>query len=159
MEQHDAKIKHIWAVLCQRSIIDADSNNISLIDVLEQINISRYAPSEQQPTAQDQLGVVPISFEIVSLWSRAEEPQSASGQCRVTLLGPSGPLGEANYIPVDLRKHERMRTRHRFEGLPVREAGRHLFHVEYRDDGETEWREVQAIPLKVVFESAPKKEP
>jgi hypothetical protein len=157
--QRDIKIKHIWTVLCQHSIIDAESHNISLIDVIEQLIISAPAPSEQQPTGQVRVGTVPIPFEVVSLWSRAEGTQPALGQCRVTFISPSGPLGEAHYIPVDLRKYERMRTRQRFGGIPVSEAGQYLFRIEYRDDGETEWREVDAVPLKVIIESGPERKP
>ena len=159
MVQHDVKIRHIWTVLCQRSLIDIDSNNISLIDVIEQISMSAPTPSEQQSKGQIQVGTVPFNFEVVSLWSRAEESQPALGQCRVTLLSPSGPLGEANHVPVDLRKYERTRIRQRFGGLSVSKAGQYFFRVEYRDDGETEWCEVGAIPFKVIIESALEKKP
>ena len=158
MAQNDIKIKHIWTVLCRESVIDKESNNISLINVLEQISISTRTPSEQQPTGQARGGPIPISFEIVSLWIRAEEAQPALGHCRVTILSPSGPLEEAHHIPVDLRKYQRMRTRQRLGGLPVSEAGQYLFRVEYRDDGETDWREVGAIPVSIIIESAPEKE-
>lgn len=155
MAQSDAKIKHIWTVLCRESVIDKETNNISLINVVEQISVSTPIPFERQPAGQARGGPIPISLEIVSLWIRAEEAEPALGHCRVTVLSPSGPLEEAHRIPVDLRKYQRMRTRQRFGGLPVSEPGQYLFRVEYRDDGETGWYEVGAIPVRIIIDSAP----
>lgn len=155
--QRDVKIKHIWTVLCQRSTIDKYSNNISLSDVLEQLTVSASLLHEQQPTGGTPVGALVFHFELVSLWSRANEAQPALGHARVVILSPSGGITEPQPIQVDLREYERMRTRQRFGGLPVREAGQFIFRVEYRDDGESTWREVAAVPLKVIIEPSPER--
>ena len=52
-------IHHVWTVLCSRALIDRDSNNISIHNVLEQLNIA--APPQPDLALN-------IHFEILSLW-------------------------------------------------------------------------------------------
>lgn len=64
-------IHHAWTVLCARSLIDRDTNNISL-DVLEQLNV------QIPPPLQGAGGfVLPARLEVVSLWFRAAEDEGA----------------------------------------------------------------------------------
>lgn len=159
LSRDNSKIKHIWTVLCRRSIIDKESNNISLLDVLEQVAVSRIPAGERQPAKDTLTSAVPLDYELVSLWIRASEDQPALGHARAILCSPSGALpGEPAQIDVDLRVYQRMRTRQRFVGLRIKEPGQYLFRVEYRDDGEAEWRGVTTIPLQVIIEPLPEKQ-
>ena len=135
-------IEHIWTVLCSRAIVDADSNNLSLINVIEQININ----DEPKPD-----GFIPIPFEVVSYWSRIEVDKPANGQVNITLISPSGKLINTNEVPLDLKNFQRERQRVSYPGIPASEPGRYVFHIEFRDESEQQWHEVANVPLTIIF--------
>jgi len=135
-------IEHIWSVLCSRSVIDAETNNVSIQDVIEQIVISA-KPVEN--------GFLPIQLELITLWGREESNDAAKGSERVTFVSPSGKAEIVSEAEIDLSKVERHRQRVRFPGLPISESGKYYFKVEMKN-GNNEWKQVSAIPLQVVFQ-------
>lgn len=136
-------IEHIWSVLCSRSVIDSETNNVSIQDIIEQININA-EPAEN--------GFLPIQLELITLWGRKEINETAKGIERVTFITPSGKNEVISEAEIDLTKAERHRQRVRFPGLPVNETGKYYFKVEIKN-GDNEWKQASAIPLKVVFQS------
>lgn len=139
-------IQHIWTVVCSNSVIDQDSNNISLQSVIEQLNITG------TPPAPGAVPVVPITLEVVTLWAKTNFDEPAQGDARVTFLSPSGVPSEQLRFDyhIDLSTYKRNRTRWRINGLPVLGAGPHTFRVELQNEGE-EWREVATVPLEVII--------
>jgi hypothetical protein len=133
-------IKHIWSIVCSNSIIDSDFNNISLINVIEQLQI------EATPLKG---GVLPIHLELVSLWVRENLEVAVEGNSRISFLSPSGKILTSKEIPIGLNEKERIRNRLIYEGLPIEEPGTHIFKIEIQSDGE--WVEVSSIPLFVFF--------
>jgi hypothetical protein len=135
-------IDHVWTVVCSRAVVDSESNNISLQDVIEQIEIH----GEPIPN-----GVLPIVLDVATLWTRSSPDEPSSGHTRLTFLSPSGEALSTLEADLDLSKHERHRSRMRFQGLTLRESGRHYFRVELRGEDETEWHQVAAVPLEIAF--------
>ena len=72
-------INHVWTVLCHRTLIDQKSNNVSMIDAIEQINIK----GREGPT------VAQISMELVSLWIRSDPNTGTRGQYRISFIEPN----------------------------------------------------------------------
>ncbi len=143
-------IEHIWTLLCSQAIIDRDSNNLSLFNVIEQINI------EGEP----QLGrVAPVGLEVVSLWVRSDLNTPGRGHARLTFVSPTGTRIKSVEDELDLTKCERLRTRRLFAGLELSEPGQYTFKLELLNDGENRWREVASVPLKVVFAPTQTAEP
>ncbi|MBU0510519.1 MAG: hypothetical protein KKD28_11085 [Chloroflexi bacterium] len=136
-------ITHIWTVLCSRAVIDRDSNNCSLQNVIEQLNIKK----KPEPEA-----MLVIAFDVVTLWSRTNPGVPGRGRERLTFLSPSGTELGSFEISIDLSNTKRFRSQVRFEGLPVREPGLYSFRVDLQNDSETEWYQVAAIPLEITFE-------
>lgn len=135
-------IDHVWTVLCSRSIIDSESNNVTLQNVVEQLNISG------EPTPE---GMVPVELEVVTLSARADFALPGRGKGRVRLVPPSGDSVDVFEFDVDLSKHKRHRHRGHIRGLSVSGPGRYVFEVELRCQGDTEWSVVAVVPLEVVF--------
>jgi hypothetical protein len=133
-------IDHIWTVVCSRSVIDRESNNISIQNVLEQVTVN--GPLQAG-------AVIPIEMELVSLWTKTDPSLPHRGQARVTLVSPTGHPLRTTELEIDMSTYERYRTRNRFQGLPVSAPGRHIFRIEVREDGTDVWRQVAAIPLQV----------
>jgi hypothetical protein len=104
------------------------------------------------PSPEGKITLIPISFDVVTLWSRASDNQPARGSARLLLTTPSDKIVGEQEHNVDLTVYQRARTRTRMAGLPIQEAGRYQFRVQFRHDGEAEWRDVANIPLQIVFE-------
>ena len=135
-------LEHIWSVLCSRSVIDSETNNVSIQDIIEQITINA-EPVEN--------GFLPFPMELITLWGREESNEPTKGTERVTFVTPSGKTKVISEAEIDLTTVERNRHRVRFAGLPVGETGKYYFRVELKN-GNNEWKQVSAIPLKVVFQ-------
>ena len=135
-------IDHVWTVLCTRSIIDKNTNNISLLEVLEEVVAAGEAPTE------DRVPELPINAQLVTLWARRESSQPTRGRARVTFESPSHKLLFQREYAIDLTTHSRTRKRALINGLPVPGSGWYHFKVEVRDEGDT-WREVARVPLEV----------
>jgi hypothetical protein len=135
-------IDHVWTVVCSRAVIDRESNNVSLENVLEQLTIS---------TGPKPGGLLPIRIDVMTLWVRSDFNVPATGTGRVTFVSPSGAESELLEFPINLEEHQRFRSRARYQALPLAESGRYSFRVDLRVDGAEEWQTVSVVPLEVNF--------
>jgi len=133
--------QHVWSVICARSIIDSDSNNISLIDVLEQLTVG---PLPEEPGTL----VIPVNFEVVTLWSRSNH-QGGRWRSRLVMITPQGTNHASAPMDVDLTRFERVRNRARTMGLQYEGPGRYEFRIELQEDGE--WRQVGTAFFNVIL--------
>lgn len=138
-------INHVWTVLCTRSVIDIETNNVSIQDVIEQLNI----PGDPKPD-----GLLAIPFEIISLWIRFDPKIPGQGLERISFVTPSEKSTVVAESPIDLSTAERQRNRIRFPGLPIAEEGRHYFQIEYKQDN-GEWTKAATLPISIQFDHKP----
>ena len=122
-------IEHIWTILCSRVITSLETNNVSLIEVTEELVLDVGAAGDQKST---ELSVIPLPLNLVlvSLWSRIEDDEPIVGTAKDIFLTPSGrTLGEQKF-KIDLSDHIRMRTMRNLIHLPipVKESGKYRFH-------------------------------
>src|SRR5882724_6999464 len=95
-------IEHVWSVLCRSSTIDRQTNNISLLEVVEAIRIEwRGFPT---------VSLTPM--KIVSLWTRDTVNTPARGQARVYVTSPGGHNSLHQVQEIDLRQYRRVRVRY-----------------------------------------------
>jgi hypothetical protein len=141
-------IQHIWSVLCSRALLDKDSNNISLIEVIEQINVGAIPPG-------DQLAAIPMPMELVTLWCRAPEDPPTSGRARVVIIGVTGTRTELPPYNIDLATYPRVRNRSRFAGVQYQQLGRMEFVVELQVGDGDEWTPVAKLPVQVAPIASP----
>ena len=134
-------IRHLWSVICTRSLVDQATNTLSLIDVIEDIAIGG---NVQFPIT------IPLSMYIVTTLMRDHLEDPCSGRLRWSLFGPDGESAEPIITPVDLRESVRTRVLGRAAGLPLKAAGPHEFVVALMDDEKPdEWTEVARVPLLI----------
>jgi hypothetical protein len=145
-------LKVIWAILCQSSAVDLDSNLVSLFNVVEELTLP--APPPQTPQGQQLpagLTLAPL-FQIVVLWTRSdpEVPEHSKGRLRILL--PGGGEATAPEFEVDLTQNPRARHRINLASLPVSRAeGIHRFVIDGMT-GTLGWTEMFEVPLSVVFQ-------
>ena len=133
-------IEHIWSVVCERTILDRDSNLISIINSLEELGI-------EGPLEKKRILRVPI--EIVSFWVRSDIAVPVKGLARYRFVSPSGDNVKDQNIDLDLSDFERLRTRVQFLNLNFPEPGIYHFQVAYRKNKKSSWKTVASIPLKI----------
>lgn len=141
-------IEHYWTVLCSKSMIDADSNNISLLNVIEQFNIVGSPPGDKE------VGGIPADATIVSMWGRSNYQKPERGDARYIIEYKKGKLKketEGHEIAVDLSEHRRYRTRINMPILPAMGEGIHRIQVMIKGNGEDGWRNVSSLPYEVRF--------
>ncbi len=136
-------IRHVWTVLCGKSSIDRETNNISLFEVVEQLQVGGWAGEPAD---------VPIPLELVTLWSRVQPDKPSRGEARIILETPGGHRGISQSHAVDLRKYHRVRNRARIPTIRIEGSGVYSFVVELRQQDKEEWLEVAKIPVEVQVE-------
>ena len=135
-------IEHVWSVVCSKAVIDRDTNNVSLQTVLEQLKIKGEPKQE---------GLVPMKFDVMSLWSRSDDNKPCEGRFRLAYVSPSGKVLINSEGEINLLNTERFRSTVHSDGIPLGEGGRYKFKIEVQQEGEMEWSQVASIPLTVKF--------
>lgn len=129
-----------------RTVIDKESNNMSLIDIVEQLQARGPRP---QPGGR---AAIPLNAEVVTLWSRTNNDVPVMGYSRTTLENPSGGQMIEILSDIDLTAHNRRRMRGKIELLPVPENGMYLIKVFQRTEETADWEQVAKVPLEVSLE-------
>lgn len=138
---------HIWTVVCARSIVDAETQNLTLLDILEQVS----APAS---VFESDEAFLPLRLEVVSLWARREPEVQTQAEGRLRWKDPKGEILEEQEYTIDLREHPRSRTRVRVPGLPVSTPGLYFFTVSQRSE-KGSWEEVARIPIRLNQDANP----
>lgn len=136
-------IEHVWSVACVRCILDNRTNTVSIVDAIEQINVGNMPEAQQ---------VLPVRFEVVTFWIRADPDVSSQGLERFSFWSPAGKkLLTSSTIPIDLSAWDRFRSIRTVEGIHLVGSGRYWIQVELQNEKETRWHKVARIPLQVVY--------
>jgi len=134
---------HVWSVLCQSTSVDQQTNNLSIFQVMEQVQIAGGVP---ELPAGERFALISMPAVLVSLWERTEDdPERASG--RIKFRGVDGDeLVVSPPFPLALES-SRLRTTWTLQGVPFAGAGRYQIDVELEDD--EGWTTVASIPLQI----------
>lgn len=143
-------INHIWSILCRRSVIDQETNNISLYDVLEQLKIDLKIKKGQEVKIT-KVGI-PIDYEIVSMWVKPKDVKEFSGTVLVECLDTEGKQIKKFELPMDIPANlRRMRSRLRIKGIEIDKEGVYTFKVNYKSKSESDYKHVADLPLEIVI--------
>jgi len=141
-------LKHIWSVLCRKSIIDSETNNISLNDVLERLDVDYQEKNES--TDKPFILKIPIEYEIVSMWQRVVENADIKAEVEVVIYSPSKKLLKTFPQKLEVAKNfKRFRSRLRITGIEVNEPGNYIFQINMKEVGKKSFKKVAEIPLEV----------
>lgn len=136
-------LNHVWTVLCKQSVIDQDSNNLSLYEVLEKVSL------EIDTTDKSGEFAIPLEFEVVSLWNKATS-EKLEAKFFLNITSPSGKnIGKtiANEIVIPKNK-KRVRTRLKLKGITINDTGEYQFNI-YLQTPNNEEKLMAQIPLEI----------
>jgi len=134
-------IKHAWSLMCTKCITDPDTKNVTLTEVVEQLNVP---PNVTFPAT------APFQTDFVSTWYREDADRAERATGRVVVHGPDGNSREAVQFAIDLTAFYRVHTIIRSAGLELVSTGVYYFVVECRAEGQQQWETVARLPLNVV---------
>lgn len=144
-------MKILWTLLCDNVITDHRTNNVSLIEIVEQINVPSPPPvslaksGDQSPTL--------LNMWLVTLWARSENDKPENGQARIKVVAPDGTESQLIEYEVNLNETPRSRAVGRIAGFPLlTQEGEHLFRVE-KLTSDSDWQKEFELPVWVQIQS------
>ncbi len=137
----------LWALLCDTVIIDEQTNKVSIIGVIEEINLPAPPPEGSVETGEHP--ITAVNMRLVALWSRSDPEVPEHSQARLRIVAPNGDEWHSEEHRVDLSDAPLARTIGHITGLPpLAGDGMHLFRFEAQMPDST-WKKSFELPLRV----------
>lgn len=142
-------IKHVWSVLCRSSVIDKETNNISLNNVFEQLGVDIKIKKTASNKTVEYINI-PIEYEIVSLWLKIDKQKSLKADIKIELVDPKNKTNKTfNQIINMSSEMKRLRSRLKIAGLTLSVPGDYFFRIKIKEEGQNNYRDVAELPLEV----------
>lgn len=148
MNKKNKKIKHLWSLICGSTVVDKVSNNISLFNVTERLNIS-FNKDDITRIRQKDISI-PINFEVVNQFEILSEIKNF--EVRLDLLDPSGVCLTTTEHKIEMpnkNNAKNIRFIVKISKIKITSSGKYHISVSVREPNEKEFEEVYKIPLSV----------
>lgn len=120
--------RHLWTIVCEKATIDRETNNVSLIEIVEDVSVAVEAQQELSKPLSAAI-ILPVTWTVVSAFERDDPARGEKADGEMQLVSPSGSILGTALIEIDLTQHARARCLVKFAGWPVPEGGRYLVKV------------------------------
>lgn len=143
-----------WSMFCSRSIIEQGTNSISLIGHIEQVALGAAVALEGR-TLEDELAEhdvvpLPMTFELVTYWSRSDRDVGEQCEARLKFFAPNGKAVAEGAVDVKLTGETiNRRSILKLTTLPFAGFGAYRMAVFGREKGAKRWRKYTDVPLWV----------
>jgi len=144
------KINHLWSILCTGSSVDKTSNNISLFNLTERLNMT--ISKEDIAKVGQKMIVAPIYLEIVNQFEVLSRINKFD--LRFDFTDPSGHSLMQTEQKVELLNEVssgNIRFILKVDKIKITTAGKYSIKIYLKELGEKEFREIYAIPLQIDF--------
>ena|SRR3989344_5054479 len=144
-------MKHIWSVLCLNSIIDKETNNLSIFNILEKLTIES---DTQKFNLNGERRIVPIQYELITLWNRgAKNLKEEKAETRTEMWGPDNKLlQETTEQVVIAKEHRATRIVRKFNGFPIiDQQGEYVFKIKIKEGSSSDFKIIAEIPVEIVI--------
>jgi len=140
-------MKNIWSIACRNSVIDQDTNSLSLFESFEGINVSY-----KESINLKEIKIIPISFHIVSLWTDEKTEVESRFDLLVEIIDWQGKVikkfAQECIIPVGKKK---LRAITKINGFGFTDQGEYKIVVKYKDDSKS-YKKVSELPIDINIE-------
>lgn len=148
MNKKNNKIKHIWSLVCTSTAVDKISNNISLFNVIEQLNIP-IIKEDLVKIGQKAISI-PINFEIVNQFEILSKVNNF--EVRLDFLDPAGVCLMKTEHELEIPNNsntKNIRFIVKISKIKITSSGKYYISVSVREPDEKEFEEVYKIPLSI----------
>ena len=137
-----------WAILSRTAIVDRQSNNISLIEVIDELAVPAPPPQDVQGTDEHPRAVFDYCLSV--LYARSDPSFGEIGQSSIRMTGPGAIQSEPIEMDVDLMEFSRSRSIIRIPISPITltAEGAYSFKIDVRNEG-TQWEQAFELPVWV----------
>jgi hypothetical protein len=153
VENKQSSIRVMWGVVCSLSSIDQQKNNISLFNVITQLNVPKSDFDKAKQGGHKGLAIV-APHEVVVMFRRIFAQGVGSDELnvdvKVSFVNPSGQvIGEVlspiKFLP-NVKTHGH---RINFNNFPIQGEGSYEYRVSIMERGEKYFTQIFTIPLSV----------
>ena len=111
-------MKHLWSIICSKLIIDKETNNATLVDLIEELK-----------TENEKELIIP--FQVVSLWLVEKEEECGKRfDVLIDFFCPKNTkLNESHFSIEAPQKQKRIRTNIKFDRFFLRGSGTYTVRV------------------------------
>jgi hypothetical protein len=117
--------RHLWTILCERAAIDPDTNNVTLIEIIEDVTVDVETNQDLTKPLSKSI-VLPTSWMIVAAYERDDMTKGEKVDGELQLVSPAGVKFGGASFSIDLSEHLRIHYLLKMVGFPVSEQGRHI---------------------------------
>lgn len=155
--------EHVWSILCESSIVDTQTNRISVLNAVEGIGVfaTKAQLDEELERAEAEGGalVIPVNFQLASFWVRSEPEQPEEVMLRLVIDTPDGRSLSNIEVPVNLSNHAATRLRLVINTMPYTGDGLYWVSVaqavDENEGGQTKLKRIARLPLMVQRQDPP----
>lgn len=146
-------IRVVWGLICSMSAIDQEKNNISLFNVINQINVS--ASDFEKAKSGGHKGLsIPIKHELIIMLKRmivsGLENHELNADLRVSFLNPQGEIIAEVLTPIKFVPNAKYNgPRIYFDAFTIQSVGEYEYKISILEKGSTEFVDLYSIPLSV----------
>lgn len=138
---------HAWSILCASSIIDRETQAVSLLNIVEILTITE--PAAMLKQALETKAAFQVQMELWSQWFRSDYATPETVTVRCSLVAPGEERLPPQSFLVSLEEAPTAHTRLRISLLPFRGAGVYSWMIEKRVGDADNWEAVARIPMEL----------
>jgi hypothetical protein len=140
-------LKCCWAILCEKTIFNQETGQLSLIDILPRHTQIELAPENSENS------FLSIDFVLVTYWERESVTDGINiDKYRITITEPLQNQSIQAEFPLLLDADSLAHFgRVNFPGLPIFTEGYYRFIIEIPDETNKNWIEVNSVTLNITL--------
>jgi hypothetical protein len=139
-------LKHVWTVVCKASLLDKETENWSLIEVVDYIDFSSTRHMEQFSRDGS------YHLDWLTQWRRENIDEPDRGYGRDIVLTPSGKTMMKDDYQIDLSKYPSICYRREMLASEFTDSGDYMFLTYAKSKKKEKWTLVSDIPIYVNVE-------
>lgn len=141
-------IEHIWSLMCSDTIVDKGTNNLSVFNIIEELNFNQSGKG-MIGQANGKNSVVPINFNIAVLFKLSLVLKN-NFRIRMDFVDPVGiSLNSMEHNIEVPEKAKKIRFIARFNKMFVSLPGEYKVLISIKEIGEKSFKNVGSIPFLV----------
>ena len=137
-------IRYVGAVFCRQVIVDKATDAVSVMELIDTIQISGKRDSSSQTIS------IPFKWALMTIWTRHEWDTPVESQVRIQLITPDGDVIAENIETVDLSERIGKQLIGISDTFVAKGSGIYEWRIYRKDDDEEEWIEEARLPVNVV---------
>jgi len=138
-------MRHNWSILCEKSSIDIGTNQLSIFNCIEEINLTINRIKDPKEPFR-----IPAIFEIISFWTIENSKKENKIMLKYDFVSPNNEILSSieptHKIPPG---QLRFRDRNFIHGLTVTTAGKYLIKIYQKEIPSKTFDLVKEIPLDI----------